>query len=167
MSVLVFVDANVFIYQYDPREPLKRARAAEWLATLWRDRRGRTSMQVLSECQWNLARKYGISPDEAWDDVSALFEWSPQPVDRAVLEGAREIERRHRLSWWDSLIVAAAQLQNCAMLLTEDLQDGATFGAMRVVNPFLHAVREPAADYLVAQAVSTHRPRGRPRRAYA
>ena len=167
MSAPVFVDANVFIYAHSPDEPLKRARAAEWLATLWRDRRGRTSMQVLSECQWTLTRKYGIPAETVWVDVSALFGWSPQPVDRQVLESAREIEQRFRLSWWDSLVVAAAQLQSCTLLLTEDLQDGQTFGAVRIVNPFLHAVHEPAAPYMVAQAAPVHRARGRPRRAYA
>ena len=167
MSALVFVDANVFIYAFAPAEPLKRQRSQEWLALLWQGRRARTSTQVISETYSILTRKYHVAADKAWQDLSALFTWEPQPVDREVLAGAREVERRYRLSWWDSLIVAAAQLQNCSQLLTEDLQDGEVFGSLRALNPFLHEIREPAAPYAVAHAPVVHRPRGRPRRAYA
>jgi len=167
MSALVFVDANVFLYARDAVEPLKRTRAQEWLAVLWKQERGRTSCQVLSEYYTNAKRKLGIGQNVAWDDVAALFAWSPQVIDQQVLVAAREIEQRHRLSWRDCLIVAAAQVQSCSMLLTEDLGDGEAMGMVRVVNPFLHAVGEPTADYIVASALPIHRPRGRPRRAYA
>ncbi len=45
----------------------------------------------------------------------------------ALLQRGRVIEIRYKLNWWDSLIVAAAQLQDCTVLYTEDLQHGATF----------------------------------------
>ena len=44
---------------------------------------------------------------------------------------------RFSLSWYDSLIVAAAQQAQCEVLYTEDLQHGQAFGSLRVVNPFL------------------------------
>jgi predicted nucleic acid-binding protein len=44
--------------------------------------------------------------------------------------------REHRLSLWDALIVQAAHSRGCTRLLTEDLQDGRQFGALRVENPF-------------------------------
>jgi len=46
---LVFVDANVFVYARDPREPRKEARAKQWLSGLWRERTGRTSSLALAE----------------------------------------------------------------------------------------------------------------------
>lgn len=39
------------------------------------------------------------------------------------------------ISWWDSLIVAAAQASRCRVLLTEALQDGQEFDGVRVVDP--------------------------------
>jgi predicted nucleic acid-binding protein len=48
-TALVFVDTNVFLYARDAGEPTKQPRAAAWLEQLWRERSGRTSMQVLSE----------------------------------------------------------------------------------------------------------------------
>src|SRR5437868_4333631 len=128
MTALLFVDANVFLYAHDPSEPVKQARAGEWLSHLWRGNLGRTSTQVLSEYYVNATRKFRAPPEKAWDSVSALLAWNPQAIDAGLLSRAREIERRYKLSWWDSLVVAAAQLQDCRLLLTEDLQDGTTFG---------------------------------------
>ena len=64
----------------------------------------------------------------------------PMPTDPRLLIQARDVENRYRISWWDSLIVAAAQLQDCATLLTEDLQHGQVIEGVRVVNPFLEDV---------------------------
>jgi len=167
MTAPVFVDTNVFLYARDAGEPRKQPRAAEWLAHLWRERLGRTSLQVLSEYYVNVTRKLdpGLPAAEAWDDVTALFAWQPHPVDASLMQRAREIERRYRLSWWDSLVVAAAQLQDCALLLTEDLQDGATFGSVTVRSPFALSANEPAARYEAGPAArSRHPPRGRPKR---
>jgi len=166
MTGLCFVDANVFVYARDSRDPRKQARAAQWLTGLWRERIGRTSMQVLSEYYVNVTRKLvpSVPSDKAWDDVRELLAWRPQPVDAVLLTRAREVEQRWRISWWDSMIVAAAQLQDCALLLTEDLQNGAVFGTVTVRSPFTLAVGEPTAAYEVTHAVSRHPPRGRPRR---
>lgn len=160
-----FVDANVFVYVIDARDARKHARAQEWLGWLWRERLGRTSVQALSEYYAVASRKLSIPREAAWSYALKLAAWDPQPIDLAVILRAREIEDRYRLSWWDSMIVAAAQLQECRILLTEDLQDGMTFGTVRVADPFLHRVGEPAAQYEIGPvATLRHRPRGRPRR---
>lgn len=165
MTDLCFVDSNVFVYARDPRDAAKQQRARQWRDHLWVSRLGRTSTQVLSETYIALRRLGGAAPDEIWNSVARLVAWRPQAVDEKVILQAHEVELRWRLSWWDSLIVAAAQLQNCAVLLTEDLHDGAAFGSLVVRSPFTLEVREPAAAYSVMpQVASLHRPRGRPRR---
>ena len=52
-----------------------------------------------------------------------------------LLEGWK-IQDRYRLSFWDSLTVAAAQAASCRYLLTEDLQAGQMLDSVEVVNPF-------------------------------
>lgn len=166
MTALVFVDANVLLYARDPADPLKQKRAAAWLSLLWREGRGRTSMQVLSELHVNLTRKLAVrvTPEVAWDEVKVFFAWRPQTIDQPLMERAREVEQRYRLSWWDSMIVAAAQLQNCPLLLTEDLQDGMAYSGVTVRSPFTLSVEESLAAYAVRPiAASRHRARGRPR----
>jgi predicted nucleic acid-binding protein len=166
MTAPVFVDTNVLLYARDAGETGKQPRAAAWLEYLWREQLGRTSIQVLSEYYINVTRKLspGLAPDEAWDDVQALLTWHPQPVDDVLLRRGREVEVRYRLSWWDSLVVGAAQLQGCTVLLTEDLQDGAVFGGVAVRSPFTLAIEEAAATYAVAPSATRRHPsRGRPK----
>ena len=161
-----FVDADVFVYARDPRDAAKQARALQWIAHLWQERLGRTSVQVLSEYYVFATRtlKPQVAPGAAWDDVRELMAWSPLPVDEALLARAREIEQRWDLSWRDSMVVGAAQLQDCVLLLTGDLPDGAVFGSVTARSPFTLAAEEPSAIYAVTPLPrSRHRPRGRPR----
>lgn len=166
MTAPVFVDTNVLLYARDASEPAKQRLAASWLEYLWRGRLGRTSVQVLSEYYVNVTRKLdpGLPAAEAWDDVTALMVWNPRAVDRSLLERGRVIETRYRLSWWDSLVVAAAQLEECAVLLTEDLQDGAVFDGVTVRSPFTLSAAEPRAAYVLTPTTSRHPSRGRPRK---
>lgn len=167
MTAPVFVDTNVFLYARDSGETVKQPRAIAWLEFLWRERLGRTSVQVLSEYYVNVTRKLdpGLPDADAWDDVLSLFTWRPQHTDEPLLHLAREIVKRHRLSWWDALVVAAAQMQGCALLLTEDLQDGGDYNGVTVRSPFTLALAEAAATYVAAPAsVPRHPSRGRPAR---
>jgi predicted nucleic acid-binding protein len=167
MTALCFVDANVLIYARDPGDPHKQERAKDWLTYLWTEGLGRTSTQVLSEFYVNVTRKLAepVTPSAAWEEVKAFLCWRPHPIDGDLLLRARDIEQRWRLSWWDSTLVAAAQLQGCSVLLTEDLQDGANYGGVMVRSPFTLNAREPLPAYTVAPAARPrHRGRGRPRK---
>jgi len=168
MTGPVFVDTNVFVYTRDAGEPVKQPRAIAWLERLWREQLGRTSVQVLSEYYVTVTRKLdpGLPPGDAWDDVSALFAWRPQPIDEALMQRGRDIEQRYRLSWWESLVIGAAQEQGCGLLLSEDLHDGGVYGGVTVRSPFTLAVDEPTAPYTVSPAATLRHPRrGRPKRA--
>ena len=138
MTGPVFVDTNVLVYRSDASVPVKQARADAWYGFLWRSRAGRLSFQVLQELYSTLTRKMrpGFDGREAREIVRELMAWKPIPVDRTVLERAWSLEDRYSLSWWDALIVAAAQTAECDVLLTEDLQHGQVFGTIRVVSPF-------------------------------
>jgi len=134
----VFVDTNVLVYTRDVSEPDKQQRAQAWMAALWESRAGRTSVQVLNEFYVTVTRK--LSPAmpaaEARADILDLGEWDPVVLTDALVHQAWTIEDRYGLSYWDSLIAAAAQAQDCGHLLTEDLQDGMRLDGVAVVNPF-------------------------------
>jgi len=166
MTVRCFVDASVLLQARDARDPLKQARAVEWLDRLWQQRSGRTSVQVLAEF-YVMATRTRVPEDLAWDDVARYLAWSPQETDVALLRRAREVERRYKLAWWDATVVAAAQMQDCLILLSDELPDGTVFGALAVRNPYSGVLEEPAAGYAVPRAAPLHRPRGRPRGATA
>jgi predicted nucleic acid-binding protein len=168
MNARIFVDTNVFVYAKQAGETIKQPLAAGWLARLWDEQTGRTSVQVLNEYYTALTRKVkpALPPADVWDDVKTLMAWNPQSIDIELLNRGREIEQRYRLSWWDSLIVGAAQLQNCVLLLTEDLQDRAVYGSVTVRNPFTCSVSEDLTSYSAELApLHAHPRRGRPTRA--
>ncbi len=148
MSAPIFVDANVLVYARDAGEARRQPLAQAWLEWLWAEQLGRTGMQVLSEYYVTVTRKLkpGLPEEQAWDDVEALMQWQPQPVDHATMQRARTIQSRHRLSWWDALVVAAAREQGCAVLLTEDLQEGALIDGVRIRNPFTYSLQEASAE---------------------
>lgn len=148
MSAPIFVDASVLVYARDAGETRRQPLAQAWLEWLWTEQLGRTGMQVLSEYYVTVTRKLkpGLSEEQAWDDVEALLHWQPQAVDRATMQRARSIQLRHRLSWRDALVVAAAREQGCAVLLTEDLQDGALIDDVRIRDPFSYSVQEASAE---------------------
>ena len=141
MSDKVFVDTNVFVYSRDASEPHKQARAMAWLEQLWKSRNGRLSFQVLQEYYSTVTTKLrpGMAPQSAREDVESLFAWKPIAVGAEVIKTAWFVQNRFRLSWWDALIVSAAQFGGCVYLLTEDLNDGQAIGGLQVVNPFVHA----------------------------
>ena len=145
MTGPVFVDTNVFVYLHDDSEPQKKTRADEWISLLVRDRSGRVSFQVLQELYSTLTSKRRLKVDvaEARLIVRELAVWQPVAADLAMLERAWVLQDRFPLSWWDALIIAAVQTCECKVLLTEDLQHGQEFGAVRVVNPFASPDRTP------------------------
>jgi len=138
MSAPVFVDTNVLVYSRDSRVEIKQKKAREWLGFLWEARRGRLSLQVLQEYYVTVTRKLkpGLAPAEAREDVRALSHWLP-PVDPATLmESAWDLQDRFSLSFWDALIVGAAENLGCTYVLTEDLPTGQDLDGIAVVNPF-------------------------------
>jgi predicted nucleic acid-binding protein len=134
---LIFVDSNVLLYAVDEADPNKQKAASNWRAALWKSRRGRVSFQVLSEFYVNAVRKRPAAHEEARAEVRDLLAWNPVEADAAMLERGWKLQDRYRLSYWDALIVAAANAASCRYLLTEDLQAGQELDGIEVVNPFL------------------------------
>lgn len=135
--MIVFVDTNVLLYAQDPRDPQKQAAAAQWVSWCWRTQSGGLSTQVLNELYANLRR---IAPSLAVSEARALVRryrgWKCWAVDDSTVDLAWLLQDRFTLSYWDSLMVAAAQQMGSNYLLTEDLQHEQRFDNVQVINPF-------------------------------
>jgi predicted nucleic acid-binding protein len=138
MSAKAFVDTNILLYARDTSEPAKQEIAEALLRRLWSERTGCLSVQVLNEYFVNATRKlaFPLTPDEAWEDVDALMAWRPVGMDEALLTEGFRFHRRYGLSWWDALVVAAAERAGCGTLYSEDLSADQRYGSVCVVNPF-------------------------------
>jgi predicted nucleic acid-binding protein len=137
MTAPVFVDTNVLIYAVDLADPRKQRAAQSWLDELWKSKMGRLSFQVLQEFYVKVSQKRLSTVDNARAEIRDLLTWKPVPVTAGLLEQGWKIQDRYRLSFWDSLIVAAAKAASCRFLLTEDLQCGQDFDGLLAINPFL------------------------------
>jgi predicted nucleic acid-binding protein len=137
MTAPVFVDSNIFLYAVDDADPRKQRVARDWRAELWKSRLGRVSFQVLNEFYVNAVRLKPAGSDQARSEVRDLLAWNPVVLDAALIERGWKLQDRYRISYWDSLIVAAAKTASCGFLLTEDLQNGQKLDGVEVVNPFL------------------------------
>ena len=144
MTERVFVDTNVLVYSRDARNAPKQQRAREWMEFLWDNKRGRLSRQVLQEYYETVTRKLkpGLTPEEARADVRALFHWLVPMQASLVLEAAWHVQDKGSFSFWDALILGAAQTMGCAFVLSEDMSAAQAVEGMRVVDPF----RTPPQD---------------------
>jgi len=126
------------VYEHDCANRDKQARAQQWMTHLWETGRGRLSFQVLNEFYVTTTQKLkpGLQRGIARGLVEALDAWHPVPTDRHLLVAAWSVVEHCSMSWWDALIVGAAQRADCAYLLSEDLNDGQLIGEIRVINPF-------------------------------
>src|SRR5260370_5891404 len=138
MTAPVFVDTNVLIYAVELADPRKPRAAQSWLDELWKSKLGRISFQVLQEFYVKVSQKGLSTIGDARIEIRDLLSWKPVPVTAGLLERSWKIQDRYKLSFWDSLIVAAAKAASCRFLLTEDLQSGQDFDGLVVINPFLH-----------------------------
>jgi predicted nucleic acid-binding protein len=135
--VKVFVDTNILVYAHDRGAGDKHSRALSLVETLWREAKGLISTQVLQEFYVNIRRKAlrPVSHAEAKAVVTAYLAWNPIVNDGTAVLDAIDIETRFKLSFWDALIVVAAQRSGASVIYSEDLQHGQQFGAVRAENP--------------------------------
>lgn len=131
-----FVDTNVLLYAFDARNETKRKHARLWMDWLWQSTAAHVSWQVLQEFYYNSALKLGVPPEQARAAVSAWSEWHPPDVTLGLFERAWFWIDEAQISFWDALIVSAAERAGCHWLLSEDFQPGRRFGGVTVVNPF-------------------------------
>jgi predicted nucleic acid-binding protein len=138
MSVRVFVDTNVLVYAYDKHEPQKQRKAQRLLADGIEQENLFLSVQVLGEF-FNVVTRHipqPMSPDETQEIINSLSILPVQEIDLAMVNRAIDTHQTYQISYWDSLIVSAAERAGCTMIVSEDLSAGQAYHNIRVINPF-------------------------------
>jgi predicted nucleic acid-binding protein len=140
MNGRYFLDTNIFVYSFDERAPAKERRSTKLIRQAVATRKGMVSYQVVQEF-FNVALRRFVHPmavAEAEQYLATVF----RPLlavhsSHALYTEALRLQDKHRLSWYDSLIVAAAIEGQCGILYSDDLQHGQQFGDLQIRNPFL------------------------------
>ncbi|MEX1295433.1 MAG: PIN domain-containing protein [Candidatus Limnocylindrales bacterium] len=135
---LTFVDTNVLLYAHDRAAGRKREIAAELLQHLWDTRSGATSTQVLQEFYVNATRKLPkpLSAPRARAVIGRYATWRVHRVEPSDIIAASDLERRHRQSFWDALVIVSAARIGAQRLVSEDMQHGRRIADMEIVDPF-------------------------------
>jgi len=137
MSDKYFVDTNILMYAHDSSAGEKHERAKALVEELWRDRTGVVSTQVLQELAVNLRKKVRrpLDPKATRDIVADYLTWQVIVNGGESILEAIDLESRYQISFWDALVVQAAQASGVETLYSEDLSDGQTYGSVKVINP--------------------------------
>src|SRR5439155_26991147 len=111
MIETVFVDIKVIVYRRDRADARKNEKALEWIEYLWRTHSGRLSIQVLQEFYITVTQKLDpkLPKETARQDIRDFISCKPVVSDPRLVISAWSAQDRYKMSWWDSLVIAAAQ----------------------------------------------------------
>ena len=132
-------DTNLLVYADSADEPAKQRRAIELITEHRAAGTAVISTQVLQEFVNVSLRKLRLPPALIRERLNFYRRFELVAATPELMTGALDLHVLHNLSFYDALILQAAIVSGCQRLLTEDLQHGATFGGVRIVNPLLDA----------------------------
>jgi predicted nucleic acid-binding protein len=139
MAEKYFVDTNILIYAHDRSTGIKHDRARQLIEGLWTSGNGVLSTQVLQELCVNLRRKVArrLPSEEIRRLIQDYLSWEIVVNTGEAIVQALDIEARYKTSFWDALVLQAAEQSGAAVLYSEDLATGQNYGSIHVVNPLL------------------------------
>jgi predicted nucleic acid-binding protein len=137
MTGRCFVDTNILVYAHDASKGRKHERARALVEALWQSRSGVISTQVLQELRVNVQKKtaHPLGSKATRALIADYLAWQVVVNDGNAILEALDIQARFRVSFWDALVIQAAQAAGADILYSEDLSDGQRYGDLRVVNP--------------------------------
>jgi predicted nucleic acid-binding protein len=140
MNGKFFLDTNVFVYLFDTTAPAKAKKAARLVRDAVDTGKGIVSYQVVQEF-FNVALRrfaHPMSGAEAEQYLITVF----RPLlavhsSPSLYVEALRVAGKHRIAWYDSIIVASALESRCDTLYSEDFQHGRQIEGLRMENPFV------------------------------
>lgn len=132
-----FLDTNILICAMDQADLGKKLRARNLLRAIVDEGQiGVISTQVLQEFYVASTRKLSLDPVQVKAIMHTFDEFEIVTVTAELIREAIDCSIINRLSFWNSLIIIAAEVAHCEKVWTEDLNDGQIIRGVRVENPF-------------------------------
>ena len=132
----VFLDTNILVYALDRDEQEKQSACRAILRQLQDDNRAVISTQVMQEFFVVATRKLGVEPLKAKRILQALGNVETIAVAPALIYEAIDCSLLNQISFWDALVIVCADSARCALVLSEDLNDGQVIKGVKIQNPF-------------------------------
>jgi predicted nucleic acid-binding protein len=138
-----FFDTNILVYAYDNHFPDKQQRAQELIISAVKNGNGVLSTQVLGEFFTVVTRKIRapLSVRDARSIIQYMGSMPVQEIDLLIVKRAIDTLEQYKISYWDSLIIAAAERAQCNCILSEDFNAGQKYHGIEITNPFSENIR--------------------------
>ena len=131
----IFIDTKILVYSLDQFEAEKRKKCRDLLRTLSGDLRGVISTQVMQEFYVASTTKLGADVLIVKDILHSFERFETIIITPQIIKEAIDCSIINKLSFWDALIITAAESAKCEKLWSEDLNDGQVIRGVRIENP--------------------------------
>ena len=131
------LDANVLFYAADRTAGAQHAVARQIVRQATAPNAA-ISEQVLFEFYHSATRKKGVPPAEVAtiiDDLARTLTLMVAPP--TIVSDTLRLLTAYALNVWDARMLAVCRAYGCHTLLSGDMQDGAIYNGVRVINPFI------------------------------
>jgi predicted nucleic acid-binding protein len=132
----IFIDTNILVYTEDKNNKIKQRKARFVLKSIVDNDKPVISTQVLQEFYNASTTKLNIEKLLAKNILHGFYRMEVIQVNTEIIEQGIDISILSKISFWDGLIIAAAEFANCSKIISEDLNDGQKIRGIEIVNPF-------------------------------
>lgn len=119
----------------DRHDVEKQQKCRDLLQKLNHEHTAIISTQVIQEFYVTATKKLNADPFVVKKILQTLKNLEIVVITPALIEKAIDIQIENKLSFWDSLIIAAAEHSRCEALWTEDLNQGQIIRDIQIINP--------------------------------
>jgi predicted nucleic acid-binding protein len=133
----IFVDTNILVYTVDTNDKIKQKQARKIVKSTVENNSPVISTQVLQEFYSATTSKLKLDKIIAKNIMHNFHHMETVQIDLELIEQGIDISILSQISFWDGLIIAAAEQANCSVIYSEDLNSGQTIRGINIENPFL------------------------------
>lgn len=133
----IFLDTNFLVYTTDNNDTAKKKLSRSILKKIANQDNPVVSTQVIQEFYVTLTQKLLIDPLLVKSIIHSFEHFETVCINVNIINEAIDCNIVNKLSFWDSLIVCAAENAKCELLYTEDLNHGQIIRGVKIINPFL------------------------------
>ena len=132
----IFLDTNILVYALDGHDQKKQKSARQIVKTVSKNETPVISTQILQELYVTATTKLRVEPFLAKSIIHAYENMEIVNIDANLIREAIDTSILNKISFWDSLVIVAAESARCEALYTEDLNPGQIIRSVRIENPF-------------------------------
>ncbi len=131
-----FFDTNILVYHVDKQDMKKHTVSIELFKESVGQGQAVISTQVIQEFYVVATAKLHVNPLLVKQVIHTFENMEVVTIGRDHINEAIDTSVQNKISFWDALVVVAAESAKCELLYSEDLNPGQIIRNVKMVNPF-------------------------------